>query len=192
LTKTANLDQVEVASAEELRGWLKANHTQEKSIWLVTYKKHVGVNYVSVAEILDEILCFGWIDGTRRKLDENRTMQLISPRRKQHWAKSYKVRADRLIACGLMHPTGLTSITESKRKGLWDVTDEVDQLIPPEDLATGLSAQALASQNFSAYPISYRRNILRWIKSAKKPLTRSTRIAQVVATSSKNERLPQM
>jgi uncharacterized protein YdeI (YjbR/CyaY-like superfamily) len=192
LTKTANFDQVEVASAEELRDWLKANHTQEKSIWLVTYKKHVGTKYVSVAEILDEILCFGWIDGTRQKLDENRTMQLISPRRKQHWANSYKVRADRLIARGLMHTTRLTSITEAKRNGLWDVVDDVDALILPKDLAVELNAQARALQNFTAYPTSYRRNILRWIKSAKKSLTRSTRIAQVVATSSKNERLPQM
>ena len=62
----------------------------------MTYKKHTGHKYVSRQEILDEVLCFGWIDGIRRKLDVDRTMQLIAPRQTQHWAKTYKDRVARL------------------------------------------------------------------------------------------------
>ena len=70
MTKTENFEQVEVTSASELRDWLLLNHSQKESIWLVTFKKEVPEKYVSVQEVLDQLLCFGWIDGIRRKLDD--------------------------------------------------------------------------------------------------------------------------
>jgi len=97
MIKTENFEKVEIKSSDELRNWLHKNHSQNDGIWLVTYKKSEKEKYVSRDEVLDELLCFGWIDGIRRKLDQNRTMQLISPRRVQHWAKSYKERAQKLI-----------------------------------------------------------------------------------------------
>jgi len=83
MIKTENFEQVEVTSATELRAWLETHHDQEESIWLVTYKKHTGGKYIPHSAVLDEILCFGWIDGLGRKLDDDRTMQLMSPRRTQ-------------------------------------------------------------------------------------------------------------
>lgn len=77
MIKTENFNKVPIKSQEDLRAWLMANHQQEESIWLVTYKKSVPDFYVSRWEVLDELICFGWIDGIRRKLDENKTMQLI-------------------------------------------------------------------------------------------------------------------
>lgn len=74
MVKTENFEQIEVRSSEQLREWLKINHAQKESIWLITYKKETLEKYVSVQEVLDELLCFGWIDGIRRKLDEKRTM----------------------------------------------------------------------------------------------------------------------
>jgi uncharacterized protein YdeI (YjbR/CyaY-like superfamily) len=96
--------------------------------------------------VLDEVLCFGWIDGIARKLDDDRTMQLLSPRRVQHWAKSYKDRAARLIQEGRMHPAGLKAIEEAKREGLWDVMNDVDALVIPDDLATALDARPPAAE----------------------------------------------
>ena len=93
-----DLARVEVDSVAALRRWFETNHAQTESIWLVTYKKRVPEKYVSVQEVLDEALCFGWMDGRRKKLDEERTMQLLSPRKAQHWARSYKLRAEKLIA----------------------------------------------------------------------------------------------
>jgi uncharacterized protein YdeI (YjbR/CyaY-like superfamily) len=192
MIKTDNFKQVEVTSAAQLRAWLEAHHTQQDSIWLVTYKKHVPDKYVSVDEILDEVLCFGWIDGIRRKLDDDRTMQLLGPRRVHHWAKSYKDRAARLQQENRMHPAGLAAIAESKRQGLWDYLEDVDVLVMPEDLIAALQAYPSAKEQFEAYAPSYRRNVLRWIKLAKTPTTRHKRIQKTVDTTVRNEKIPQM
>ena len=148
MSKLDYYERVEVSSRKAWRDWLAANHKRSESIWLVTYKKHTGAKYVSTQQILDEVLCFGWIDGIRRKLDDDRTMQMISPRKAQHWAKSYKDRAARLIEAGRMHPAGLQSIEAGKASGLWNFMDDVDALIIPEDLAATLTAHPPAMENF--------------------------------------------
>lgn len=192
MIKTEHFEQVEVSSAAELRAWLEANHRQEASIWLVTYKKQMGARYVSREQVLDELLCFGWIDGLRRMLDDERTMQLISPRRHQRWAKSYKERAARLISEGCMHLAGLAAIAESQRNGLWDAMEDVDALVVPDDLAAALAAHPPAAERFPGFAPSYRRNVLRWITLAKGPETRAKRIAQTAQLAARNEKVPQM
>lgn len=192
MTKTENFEQVEITSANQLRVWLEVNYMQEASIWVVTYKKHVGDKYVSTSEILDEILSFGWIDGIRRKLDDDRTMQLLSPRKTQYWEKSYKDRATRLIADGKMHPAGLQAIEDSKANGLWNFMDDVDALVLPDDLILALDAHSPAVKNFDMMAPSYKRNVLRWIKLAKTTKTRNKRIEKTALMSAKNEKIPQM
>lgn len=181
--------KVEVGSVDELRSWLELNHQQKESIWLVTYKKEVPEKYISTAEVLDELLCFGWIDGIRRKLDDTRTMQLISPRKVEHWAKTYKDRAYRLILEGKMHDAGLHSIEISKRNGLWDFMDDVDNLIVPTDLQEGLARYEGAAEFFYAINNSSKRFVLRWIKLAKTEKTRKARIDQLAQLSGKGEKL---
>ena len=110
MINTDNFDKVEITSVEEFRNWLIENHNQDNGVWLVTFKKCEATKYVSREEVLDELLCFGWIDGTRRKLDEKRTMQLITKRRVQHWSKTYKERVSKLIEQEKMHDAGLKSI----------------------------------------------------------------------------------
>ena len=190
MTRTENFEKVEIGSASALRAWLEANHDQAESVWLVTFKKHVGHRYVSREEVLDELLCFGWIDGIRRKLDDDRTMQLIAPRRVQHWARSYKERAARLEEEGRMRPPGRASIAASKEAGLWDFMDDVDALETPPDLAEALSGDPEAKGYFDALPDAAKRNTLRWIKLAKTPATRRKRIQRLTELSARNERLP--
>lgn len=190
MTKTENFQKVEVKSAGQLRAWLEKHHAGSDSVWLVTFKKQVPENYVSREEVLDQLLCFGWIDGIRRKLDVDRTMQLISPRKAQHWAKTYKDRADRLISEGLMRRPGLDAIARSKASGLWDFMDDVDALIIPTDLKTALQALPNALQHFEAFPPASKRFVLRWIKVATKPGTRRNRIERIATLASRNERLP--
>ena len=185
-----DLERVQVESAEQLRAWLRANHGQDASVWLVTFKKHRGPTYVSRDEVLDELLCFGWIDGIRRKLDDDRTMQLISPRQVDHWAATYKARAARLIEEGRMHAAGLAAIERSKEAGLWDFLDDVDAMIVPEDLAWALDRLPDARRHFDAFPPASRRFVLRWIKLAKKPETRARRIERIAGLAARNERLP--
>lgn len=190
MTKTENFDLVQVASRQALRDWLEEHHAQTESVWLVTFKKRVATKYVSRDEVLDELLCFGWIDGIRRKLDEDRTMQLISPRKSDHWAKSYKDRAARLIDEGLMRSPGLEAIQRSKRAGLWGFLDDVDALKIPVDLAAALASRPGARAHFDGFPPASRRFVLRWIKLARKPDTRRTRIERIAALAERNERLP--
>ena len=190
MMKTENFEQVAVTSVVQLRHWLEANHAQRQSIWLVTYKKHMTHKYVSVQEILDQVLCFGWIDGVRRKLNDDQTMQLIGPRRKQHWAKSYKDRTAKLIAEGRMHHAGLEAIAESKRLGLWEYMDDVDALEIPEDLIAALRAHPAASDHFAAFSRSSKRFVLRWIKLAKTPETRAKRLEQTALLAAQNLKIP--
>ncbi len=192
MIQTESFAQVEVRSPTALRDWLLIHHVQTESVWLVTWKKKPGAPFVSVAEVLDELIAFGWIDGIRRKLDDDRTMQLISPRRHQVWAKTYKDRATRLLADGRMMPAGMAAITASKRDGLWDATADVDALIMPSDLETALAGHPSAAEWFAAAAPSYRRNVLRWIKAAKTAPTRDKRIVLTVDYSGRGEKVPQM
>ncbi len=190
MVKTEKFETLEITCSAELRSWLSLHYQQSESIWLVTYKKNVPEKYVSRWEVLDELLCFGWIDGVRRKLDQEKTMQLISPRRAQHWAKSYKDRAANLIASGKMHASGLKSIANSKANGLWNFMDDVDNLVVPEDLLKGLSQREGALDFFQTINASSKRFVLRWIKLAKTAKTRKKRIEKIAMLSSKGQKLP--
>ena len=168
MAKIDELEKVEVSSVEELREWLEKNYSQPESIWLVTYKKNVPQKYISIQQVLDEVLCFGWMDGRRKKLDYERTMQLLSPRKTQHWSKTYKDRVAKLQQAGRMHEAGIKAIKTAKENGLWDFLNDVDALIKPDDLTEALNAHPPALENYEAFPDSAKRDILRWIKLAKK------------------------
>ena len=187
---TEDFEQVPITSAAELREWLLAHHAQPDSVWVVTYKKSVPDKYVSRWEVLDELLCFGWIDGIRRKLDADRTMQLISPRKAQHWAKTYKDRVAKLTEAGRMHESGLASVALSKASGMWNFMDDVDRLIVPEDLRAALDDMPEAAGFFDALDDSSKRFVLRWLKLTKTDATRHMRISKLVQLSAKGEKLP--
>jgi uncharacterized protein YdeI (YjbR/CyaY-like superfamily) len=190
MVKIENFIQVEITTALQLRQWLEKNHTQKESIWLITYKKEVTDKYVSVQEVLDELLCFGWIDGVRRKLDEQKTMQLISPRKVQHWTKTYKDRYEKLLKQGLVVASGKQSVAFSKQKGLWNFMDDVDALIKPVDFIKCLEAHPKALQNFDAINTSSKRFALRYIKIAKTATTRAKRIVEITLLAKEGKKLP--
>ncbi|NVJ85737.1 MAG: YdeI/OmpD-associated family protein [Algoriphagus sp.] len=190
MIKTDNFDKVEVSSQGELRSWLMKNYRQPESVWLVTYKKSEPGKYVSRWEVLDELICFGWIDGIRRKLDDKRTMQLISKRKVEHWARTYKERASKLIDEGKMHESGLKAIETSKSNGLWNFMDDVDNLIIPKDLSDELSKYDGAVDYFDSINDSSKRFVLRWVKLAKTEKTRKNRINKLAQLSAKGEKLP--
>lgn len=190
MIKTENFEQVVVENQAALREWLLEHHQQEASVWLVTYKKSEKEKYVSREEVLDELLCFGWIDGIRRKRDEKTSMQLIAPRKAQHWAKSYKERAAKLMEEGKMHAAGQASIDRGKASGLWHFMDDVDALILPEDLKSALKALPPAATFFDSINPSSKRFVLRWIKLAKTEKTRKSRILKIAQLSAKGEKLP--
>ena len=182
-------ERVEVSSSIQLWDWLLTAHTQHESVWLVTWKAANRDKYVSRDEVLDALIAFGWIDGRRMKLDEERTMQLIAPRQEQAWAKTYIQRAERLESEGRMQESGRAAIQQAKASGRYDSMAEVDDLIEPEALMSALRA-GKATTWWNSAAQSYRRNILRWIAKAKRDSTKEKRIANVVEHCIRGEKVP--
>jgi uncharacterized protein YdeI (YjbR/CyaY-like superfamily) len=191
MIETNRFCKLEVRSALDLRHWLETHHAQKDSVWLVTFKKHTGVTFLSKSVVLDELLCFGWVDGIARKLDADRTMQLISPRQTNAWTKSYRDRVAKLIREDRMQEPGREAIALSKAKGLWMANLDVDELALPVDLTAALLAKPPAHINFTAFAPSHRRNILRWIALAKQTKTRAKRIEIVVMLAAEGKKVPQ-
>lgn len=181
-----HLQHVEVPSEEALRTWLAEHHDQQAGVWIVTWKKHVPDRHVNHEQVLDQLTRFGWTDGIARRIDDDRTRQLVSPRRTKPWAKSYKDRAERLIAGGRMHPSGLAAVEQAKATGMWDAMKDVDALQVPDDLTVALHARPPAAVHFHAFPPSVRRSILRWIASARTCETRTKRITRTVGDAQQN------
>ena len=182
-------DRVTVTSAEALWAWLAEHHTCQDSVYLVTWKAVHRDKYVSRDQVLDALIAYGWIDGRRLKLDEDRTMQLISPRQQQAWAASYQQRAARLEAEGRMQPSGRAILERARAAGTVDAMSDVDALVVPQDLQDRLTARSADVWWNQAAP-SYRRNILRWIVSAKKPETRQRRIDTAVDHAARGQKVP--
>jgi len=179
-TELDRLKQVTVRSRAEWRRWLENNHESDKSIWLVTYKKHTGKRYVAYDEVVEEALCFGWIDGLRRPLDEDRTMLHVSPRRARSvWSKINKDRVEQLIANGLMMEPGLAKIERAKRDGTWDYLQDADALVTPDDLVAAFAERPGFKAGFEALSESMRRRLLHFLKDAKAADTRKKRIDQI-------------
>lgn len=187
-----NLEQIEVKSRADLRAWLAAHHEQSESIWLVTYKKAVANWYVEYDAVVEECLCFGWVDSLTRAKDDQRTMLLLAPRKeKSAWSASNKARVEKLLSAGLMEPPGLAKIEAAKANGMWAFLDDVEALISPPDLVAALENYPDAKTHFDAFPRSPKRGILEWIKQAKKPETRAKRIEETARLAQDNDRANQ-
>ena len=182
--------RIEISTPEALWDWLSKHHAHADSVWLVTFKKSVPDKYVDRSAVLDALIAYGWVDGRRMKLDDTRTMQLISPRKQQVWAKSYKDRASQLERDGRMKPPGQAAINAAKASGRWDRSKKVDALHVPDELRDALEAR-FASTWFDAAAPSYRRNVLRWYAAAKKPETKAKRAAIIADHASRGEKVPQ-
>ncbi|MCA9874826.1 MAG: YdeI/OmpD-associated family protein [Anaerolineales bacterium] len=186
---TKELQKVAIESAIELREWLSENHSSSSSVWLVTWKKDSGHPYVSYDEIVDQCLCYGWIDSLPRKLDELRTMRRISPRdSKSNWSQVNKARVSRLIQEGLMEPSGLAVVEQAKKNGAWDFLDDVERLEVPDDLCREFEKYPDSRRLFDRFPASSRRAILEWIKTAKTEATRRKRIDETARKAAQNRK----
>lgn len=183
------IERVEIDSEAELWKWLDQNHAQPDSVLLVTWKASRRDRYVSREQVLDALIAYGWIDGRRYKLDDERTMQLISPRRQQVWAKTYRDRAARLIADERMRPPGQAAIDKAKASGRWDSLQSVDDLVEPGALVSALEAGGGAGWWSGAAP-SYRRNVLRWIAAAKREETATKRINIIADHAAEGRKVP--
>jgi uncharacterized protein YdeI (YjbR/CyaY-like superfamily) len=183
-----NTTKVEIKNRKKLRDWLLKNYLQDRGVWLVTYKK-TSEYYLPYNDIVEECLCFGWIDSLPRKLNETQTMLYISPRKKgSNWSKKNKEHIHKLQQQGLLHEAGLQKIEQAKKDGSWYFLDDIELLILPNDLKLAFSLNKTALENWEAFPPSVKRGILEWIKNAKKKETREKRIKDTVSKAAKNIR----
>jgi uncharacterized protein YdeI (YjbR/CyaY-like superfamily) len=169
-------------SAAAWRSWLEAEHDRSAGTWLKIAKKTAPDPTVSYAEALADALCFGWIDGQKRPLDEHYWLQRFSPRKPgSRWSKINTDKATALIAADLMRPAGLREVELAKADGRWEQayagqrSSEV-----PEDLAAALAASPAAAEFFATISRINRYAILYRIGSVKRPETRARKIAQYV------------
>lgn len=184
-----DLKRVEVRSRSELRSWLERNFSQTDSIWLVTYKKAVGEWHVDYASIVEEALCFGWIDSLPRRLDEKRTMLRLSPRKPgSAWSKLNRDRVAKLIKRGEMRPPGLAAVARAKKDGSWSKLKASDSGAIPSDLRQAFARHPGSKALFAAFPPSSKRSILEWILSAKAPETRAKRVEETARLAAQNVR----
>jgi uncharacterized protein YdeI (YjbR/CyaY-like superfamily) len=191
MSKLDDLQQVDVASRAQWRAWLKRHQTQKASIWLVRYKKGLA-KHIPWSEIVDEALCFGWIDSRGRKLDDERSLLLVGPRKpKSAWSEINRNKVDQLIADGLMTDAGIKMIALAKITGTWDALKHSDTLTVSPDLEKAFAKSKTARSHFDAFPKSVKKAILEWINQAKRPETRAARIAETVERAKTNIRANQ-
>ena len=182
-------EQVEFETAVELRSWLEAHHDSVAGIWAVTYKRAAGERHLSYEALVREALCFGWIDGQARRVDELRSSILLTPRRRgSGWSRPNKLRIAELEAAGLIRPAGLAAIAAAQENGSWTLLDAVEALTEPDDLRGPLDADPAARTYWDGMPRSAKRAALEWIVLAKRPETRSNRIAAVVSSVAASRR----
>ena len=154
-------------------------------MWLVTWKAHTP-HHVPYPEVVDELLCWGWVDSLPGKLDADRSKLRISPRSpKSAWSAVNKDKVARMRAEGRMQPPGEAMVAVAQANGMWDFLNDVDRLEVPDDLAAGLGDLRAV---WDGWPRSVRRGTLEWIKSAKTGPTRAKRIADVVDSAGQGRR----
>ena len=171
------------------REWLVQHHLDTDGVWLARWRKGSGKAALDYAEVVEEALCFGWIDGLTTTLDERRQAHLLTPRRKgSGWAASNKERVVRLIADGRMTKAGLRAIEAAKADGSWSMLDAAEALIEPPELTAALDASPEARRQWDGFPKSPRRALIWWVISAKRPETRQRRITTIVEAAAQGRR----
>ena len=186
---TVERERVEPRDRAAWRRWLEDNHRTASGVLLIYKKKNAPGPGLRYEEALDEALCFGWIDSQVWSLDEDRRMQLFTPRRpRSAWSKRNKERVARLTEEGLMAEPGLEAIRLAQSNGAWTALDRVEALEVPEDLARALDRSPEARHNFDAFSPSARKSYLYWVEGAKRPETRARRVDDVVRLAAANVR----
>ncbi|PNY80915.1 YdeI/OmpD-associated family protein [Deinococcus koreensis] len=185
-------DHFEPDSRAAWRAWLQAHHTRPGGVWLVLRRKAAPVPNLSLADAVEEALCFGWIDSRPRQIDDQRTGLYIAPRKVgSGWSAVNKEKIGRLQAAGLMAPAGQAKIDAAIRDGSWTKLDAVDALEVPPDLRLALDARPGAQAFWDAFPRSAQRGILEWIVQAKTDGTRQKRVLETAEKAARNERANQ-
>lgn len=176
---------------EQWRAWLEANHATTAELWLVFYKKRIGKPGVTYDEAVEEALCFGWIDGIFKRIDDEKRANRFCPRRANSiWSQRNKERVARMIEAGRMTEVGMAKVREAQENGQWDkAAEREDVTIVPPELTAALAKDERARANFEKLAPSYRKQFIGWVGTAKREETRRKRVAEAVKMIRENKRL---
>lgn len=178
------------ATSKDWRRWLAEHHAHVPGIWLQFAKKASGVLSVTYVEALAEALCYGWIDGQTRRLDDTYYLQKFTPRKKDSlWSEVNRLKALDLITAGRMQPAGLAAIARAKTNGRWESAyASASKATVPDDLRTALDANPDAATFFGTLNAQNRYAVLFRVQTAKRAETRAARVAQLVAMLARGEK----
>lgn len=185
-------ERVHAETVQAWRRWLEAHHGQPDGIWLVSWKKASGKPAMTYDEAVSHALCFGWVDSTPAKLDDERSMLWFAPRKPgSGWSRPNKQRIEAMTAAGLMAAAGEALVAAAKVDGTWTMLDDVENLVIPDDLAVAFAAHPGSASQWEAFPRSAKRGILEWIVQAKTAPTRAKRIDETARLAAQGERANQ-
>ena len=170
------------------REWLREHHSSRTEIWLVVFKKRAGKACVNYDDAVEEALCFGWIDGMVRRIDDEKHAWRFTPRKARSiWSDTNKHRVEQMIESGRMTESGMALVRAAKASGDWERSDTRARTGEvPEDLDEALAANPRAMVNFNAFAPGYRATYIAWVNAAKRAETRRKRIERVVSRSAQN------
>ena len=176
---------------EDWADWLTENHSSSLGLWLRLAKKGADVPSVSYDEAIEVALCFGWIDGQKKALDEQFWLQKFTRRsNKSVWSKINKEKALALIKAGKMRPSGLHEVERAKSDGRWDAAyDSASKATVPSDFQSALDSNARAKDFFGTLDSRNRYAVLFRIQTAKKAETRAKKISQFVLMLERHEKV---
>jgi uncharacterized protein YdeI (YjbR/CyaY-like superfamily) len=172
---------------QDWRQWLAINNEKKEGVWLIFFKKKSPKYNLSWSESVDQALCYGWIDSTKKTVDGETYKQYFCKRKaKSNWSKINKDKIKTLINQNLMEAQGYKSIEIAKENGSWSILDGVEALIIPEDLKKELDNHKGAFEYYENLSKSVKKMLLYWVISAKRKETRQKRILEVVENASQN------
>lgn len=180
---------IEFATRADLRNWLEENHGRTVGVWAIYPRGSSEESDLSWESLVEECLCFGWIDSLPGKVDEHRTRTYISPRKRgSGWSRRNQVLTEKLTKEGRMHSSGCAVVSAAQADGSWSLFDLAEDLVIPADLAVDFDAKPTARAGFDSYPERLRKSLLQWYYSAKTEETRKKRRDALVDSASRGER----
>ncbi|OIQ37620.1 MAG: hypothetical protein BM563_08080 [Bacteroidetes bacterium MedPE-SWsnd-G1] len=173
----------------EWRKWLHENHKKSTGVYLIFYKVSSSKPSMRWEEAVKVALCYGWIDSTVKRLDNERRQQYFSPRKsKSVWSKLNKTYIKELTKEKLLQPSGIESIAIAKQNGSWDALNDVDNEVIPPLLLAAFKNNPIAFNNYKNFAPSYRRGYLYWLYAAKRETTQQKRILEIIKFCSSNKK----
>jgi len=178
------------ATRADLDAWLRDHQTKETELWVRVFKKGSGIPSVTWEDLVIAGLTWGWIDGLKKSLDDTSFLQRMTPRRpKSVWSKKNCEHVERLIAEGVMQPSGLAHVEAAKKDGRWEQAYAgSSEMVIPEDFLKALKKNAAAKKTYATLNRTNLYAIYHRLHTAKTPETRSQRIANMIETLARGER----